>query len=77
LERIGFFTVALINYPDCTTYQGDKVLVYYCDPDHMRERSSIDPHFIEGNFSPLARFPANDTGWRHAVLSAQMLDRGR
>ena len=75
LEAIGLFTVALINYPDCTTYDGDKILVYYCQPHHLERQKAIDPHFLETgrHISPIARFPGHDKGWEHAVMFAKML----
>lgn len=75
LESVGLFTVALINYPDCTTYGGDKILVYYCQPHHIERLKEIDPHFLELGkaLSPIARFPAHDKGWEHAVKFAAML----
>ncbi len=74
LEAIGFFTVCLINYPDCTTFGGNKIMVYYCQPHHVERQKVIDPHFLEGgHLSPIARFPAHDKGWEHAVKFAQML----
>lgn len=75
IEAVGLFTVCLIHYPDCTTYGGNKILVYYCQPHHIERLRAIDPHFLEGELSPIARFPANDKGWEHAMAFARMLEQ--
>lgn len=50
------YTYALINYPNCTTYRGDKILVYAGDARMiLQNMNSIDPHFLEDHLSPLMR----------------------
>lgn len=73
LESVGLYTVASVHYLDCTTYGGDKIMVYYCQPHHIERCAELDPHFIEGKFSPIARFPANDKGWEHAMAFVKMM----
>jgi hypothetical protein len=68
LRRVGNFLIVMINYPNCTTYGGDKLLVYedmtVAELNKMRE---IDPHFLESKKSPVARFVPTQHGWNMAV----------
>ncbi len=75
INVVGQYCVCLINYPDCTTFKGDKVMVYCCPPHHIRRAQAIDPHFLESGMSPIARFPGNDSGWEYAMSFAKMLDK--
>ena len=74
-RHVGECVVALIRYPDCTTFKGEKVLVY----DNverwtkLRDSGVIDPHFLEGSYSPIARFPATMEGWLMAERFVEML----
>jgi len=61
-NQVGDYCVCRINYPDCPTYLGYKVLVYKADAEHILRRKELDPHFLEGGFSPVARFPATREG---------------
>lgn len=60
----GDFWVRLwLNYPDCTNYGGDKILVY--EGHHIEElrKGPLDPHFIYEGLSPIARFEPTERGW--------------
>ncbi len=60
---------ALINYPNCTTHRGDKILVWaYRDITWLNAQMEIDPHFLDTSNSPSARFPANALGIRRSFL---------
>ncbi len=50
--------VVLINYPNCNTFEGNKILVYLNTTlQQINEAKEIDPHFkSERGFSPFARF---------------------
>ena len=52
-----------LNYPDCTNYGGDKILVY--EGHHLEELrvGPLDPHFIDEGLSPIARFEPTERGW--------------
>jgi len=56
-----------IKYPDCTNYEGNKILLYkdVC-LDQLKKQGSIDPHFSENKISPFARFEPTNKGWRIA-----------
>lgn len=73
IDLCGLYTVCLVNYPDCTTYGGDKVMVYEEGSTKILNTKKLDPHFIEGQLSPIARFPGSATGWQHAKIFAMTL----
>jgi len=69
LEKIGKFLIAMINYPDCTTYRGNKVLVYEgIHEEFIKDSTSLDPHLLENSESPIARFRGNKEGWVDAMM---------
>lgn len=76
LKPMGKHTIAWVHYPGCTTYRGNKLLVFSVPPSVIRGATLLDPHFIEGNpLSPIARFPASPEGEQHAVLLCQALGK--
>ena len=55
----------MINYKDCTNYEGMKIIVYKGKFDgSITER---DPHFSKEIGSPLARFEPTKEGWELAT----------
>ncbi len=62
------FTIAKIRYPDCTNYEGIKILVY---KGHIAKQlvkaAEIDPHFCEKHLSPIARFAPTAEGLKLAL----------
>lgn len=69
---IGSFVVAEVKYPNCTNYEGRKILLYRtitwrrCMTDKM-----LDPHFSGNNdLDPLARFEPTPLGWSMAIILA-------
>jgi hypothetical protein len=73
MEQIGHHVVAKINYPDCTTYGGNKVAVYEGISDGgLYGQGTLDPHFVDDKrLSPIARFPGDAKGWRRAIKFAK------
>ena len=66
-------TVAQIKYPNCTNYEGNKVLVFRgLTPKQVRGFIKIDPHFTESS-KVFARFAPTDLGWDMAIKFAQTL----
>lgn len=61
LEKMGGYVLVLVHYPDCTTFKGRKIMLYR-DTDDLTKRTDLDPHFLEHEWAPIARFPANDEG---------------
>lgn len=70
LVGIGRYTVALVHYPGCTTYQGYKVAVYDARPEVVKKWKKLDPHFHEDAHAPIARFPGSIAGWANAIAFA-------
>jgi len=71
-ENINGYPVLLVNYPDCTNYEGDKILVYDRDFDIniLLCTHRIDPHFYSAKDSPIARFEPTQRGWKMACSFA-------
>ncbi len=70
-RQIGTALVAEVRYPDCTNYEGRKILVYAGTSDFdLRTRATLDPHFAEGG-GPVARFKPTVYGWHLATTLAQ------
>jgi hypothetical protein len=72
--------VAKINYPDCTNYEGDKILVFDdLSYDELYTLQTIDPHFCDkGHPSPIARFKPTKEGWKNALRFAlTLVQRGK
>lgn len=75
-KQIGKFLIVSVHYPDCTNYEGNKILLYEgVSLSDLKSQKSIDPHFSENkNFlSPIARFIPTEMGWSMAVALANML----
>ena len=66
------YLVVGITYPDCTTFEGKKVLVYKdCSLEKLHRQiqiAGIDPHFAANKmyYSPIARFIPTKEGWQMA-----------
>lgn len=66
--------VVVAQYPDCTTHEGKKILVYRkADLDRALKQNKLDPHFLETTTSPFARFEPTALGLAMAVLVAERL----
>lgn len=66
------FILLVLNYEGCTTYAGEKVLLYNIKDKYevlqMLEDKNLDPHFLEDRLSPLMRFPASKEGFKMANI---------
>ena len=62
--------VMLVQYLDCTNFEGKKIMLYEGKYAEMVHR---DPHFALGTSGPVARFRPDDTGWRRARALAMLL----
>lgn len=68
--------VVTIQYPDCTNYEGRKILVYRdMTLQKLLSFGKIDPHFSNDSLfsSPFARFEPTVAGWEYAILLASSL----
>ena len=67
MEKNGHI-VAKINYPACTNFEGNKIVVFlnttYLDLTNMKR---IDPHFSKDIRSPFARFTPTKEGMKAAI----------
>lgn len=64
---IAGWTVVEVQYPDCTNYEGRKVLVYQARLAAILALTIMDPHFCDdGHLAPFARFEPTARGWRAA-----------
>ena len=79
LYASGGHVVAKISYPDCTNYEGVKILVFRTDVAKLLSQKQIDPHFHEDDryLSPVARFVPTEEGWAMAVSLADSLSGTR
>lgn len=66
--------VLAVNYPDCTNYEGDKILLFVGNIPNLSKITKLDPHFCEGKHpSPFARFEPTNEGWIQAVALAEIM----
>jgi hypothetical protein len=78
-EQIGPHLVACIKYPGCTTYEGNKILVFEeTRLEDLAGCSLIDPHFSDNapktTRVPVARFEPTVRGWNLARVTAAALE---
>lgn len=62
------YTVVWVQYPDCTNYEGSKILVYQLPKTLVESLRILDPHFSSEKpaASPIARFVPTEIGWKMA-----------
>lgn len=65
-NEVGPYTIVLVNYPGCTTFEGNKILVIEDSKENILLFEEIDPHFFE-NGKIVARFPATEKGMNNAI----------
>lgn len=66
-EYCGWLVVH-IKYPNCTNFEGEKILVYKgLTEQELRHKTSIDPHFSE-DLKLMARFQPTKIGEKLARL---------
>lgn len=71
-NQVNGNVVLLINYPNCTNFKGDKILIFTNTTiDDIEKRIKIDPHFFESPESPFARFKPTKHGWVTAMKFAE------
>jgi hypothetical protein len=73
-DTIGDLTVLMVNYPDATTYEGNKIIVLRkLTMLEAMNLKSLDPHFYEDG-KVVARFEPTADGWSDAVAFARGKD---
>jgi len=78
-KEIGPFVILEIRYPDCTNYEGHKILVFDSGAslEEMKKARWIDPHFCEDKrYSPIARFVPTLRGWEMAINMCEEESKG-
>jgi uracil DNA glycosylase len=71
---IGKFVIARVRYPDCSNYEGRKVLVFEGTTTRtLQTQVALDPHFCDSKVhpSPVARFEPTNRGWNYAISFCQ------
>ena len=68
-ESVGHFVAALVRYPECLNFEGQKILVFEnVSVEMIKSLDSIDPHFCDSDHpSPVARFVPTRKGWSYAI----------
>jgi hypothetical protein len=64
----GEYVAVMVNYPDCTNFEGNKILIFKSDIGKIKKWCSIDPHFFPSESSPIARFRPTKQGWKDAEI---------
>lgn len=75
----GRYLIVLINYPDCTNFEGNKILLFkdtYIE-DLQKQKGGIDPHFSNNTdiHAPIARFIPTLEGWEMAIKFVKSLTK--
>lgn len=70
VDQVGKFFVALVHYPGCTTFKGDKLLLL--DPTWDRGSVVLDPHILHDGHV-IARFRPTPLGRHLAIMCAHAL----
>jgi hypothetical protein len=80
-DETGCVLVVEVEYPDATTFEGRKIMVYQGISLEFLEvqgvKFGLDPHFAQNEqlASPVARFIPTEEGWNMAVGFAVLLSR--
>ena len=70
IKTVGEFTIATVTYPNCTNFEGRKILVFeHLYPGSLKNTQVIDPHFMDSNLL-VARFRPNKRGMDLALKMA-------
>ena len=64
-----------VNYPDCTNYEGRKILIFKgCSYHDIVAQKELDPHFSDSKkLSPFMRIEPTEKGWAAGKLIIQWL----
>lgn len=68
-------TLIFLNYPNCTNYEGNKIILFRnTSKREVLKIKEIDPHFTEENkLKPFARFEPTKEGWEAGLKLAKIL----
>ena len=65
-SQVGQWLIVIVEYPNCTNYEGLKILVYEDTTlEQLEQQGHIDPHFAKNKRwrTPFARFEPTIKGW--------------
>lgn len=70
------YTIIKLRYPDCTNFEGVKILVFAAKLRDILVQHDIDPHFSESKIKlhPIARFVPTEYGWELAVKFVNQME---
>ena len=74
----GNYILVKINYPDCITFNGNKILVYEdVTVSDLQLTNILDPHFgnDDKNIYPIARFIPTKKGWELAKQFCEKINK--
>ncbi len=80
LALVGECLVAELQYPDCTNFEGRKIMVFSDAQKslyHIKTKKECDPHFADNDTAPVARFKPTSEGWDAACQFALSLSMKR
>jgi hypothetical protein len=75
-KRVRNFVIARIKYPNCSNYEGEKILVFKnITVKYLRSQRIIDPHFTDkpSELPLFARFQPTQTGWNSAIKMCKII----
>lgn len=75
-NQVGNHLVMLVRYPDCSNYEGNKVLLFKDTTLlDIKKQKVLDPHFCDNEdfISPFARFEPTTYGYNVALQLAGQL----
>ena len=76
VAKQGAFLIVEVRYPDCTNYEGRKILLFKGNmtEEKLRRLESLDPHFTDNTrvAAPVARFEPTSNGWDMAIRLASV-----
>ena len=76
VAKQGTFLIVEVRYPDCTNYEGRKILLFKGNMTEakLRRLESLDPHFTNNSqvAAPVARFEPTPNGWDMAIRLASV-----
>lgn len=67
-QHIRHYLVMHVVYPNCTNFEGNKILVFrdVIDPTSLLNATDLDPHFFPDS-KLVARFVPTNIGWHMAL----------
>ena len=72
--QIENYLILIVEYPNCSNYEGLKILVYEnVTIEDINKLNKIDPHFCEKCLSPIARFVPTMKGYKMAKMFCESM----